>query len=261
MQQIEYSSADIQHLLDEADQNLRNYAEQGLWPFGRGERRRGTRCIGQEKIRGMGEGGGGHLNSVRDPVGCHSCYTAVINMVLVKGQNQTHWGRCSHRNRPRLSNRRNSFHKKKVILLPQDWLLGHQRIDRHFILSAVGGVKIVSPISTFVLNTLILKLIKGIFLDTNGFYDVMCKGSVLLTGGMKLNSKKKKKNKEIKILNIFCNMILSHQALVYFYSFFFLCFFFFFFLVGYYRQTIHTGYQIQHSRLWIRTLVLSSRFG
>ena len=92
-----------------------------------------------------------------------------------------------------------------------------------------------SPISTFVLNTLILKLIKGIFLDTNGFYDVMCKGSVLLTGGMKLNSKKKKKNKEIKILNIFCSMILSHQALVYFYSFFFLCFFFFFFLVGYYR--------------------------
>ena len=37
MQQIEYSSADIQQLLDEADQNVRNYAEGGLWPFGRGE--------------------------------------------------------------------------------------------------------------------------------------------------------------------------------------------------------------------------------
>ena len=71
--------------------------------------------------------------------------------------------------------------------------------------------------------------IKCIFLDANGLYDVICKRSVLLMGGMKLNSKKKQnktKNKEIKILNIFCNMILSHQALVYVYSFFFFFVFF-----------------------------------
>ena len=167
----------------------------------------------------------------------------------------------NNRNRPRLSNRRNSFHKKKVILLPQDWLLGQQRIDRHFILSAVGGVKIVSPISTFVLNTLILKLIKGIFLDTNGFYDVMCKGSVLLTGGMKLNSQKKKKKQGNKDFKYFLQYDSFPPGPCIFLFFLLLVFFFFFFLVGYYRQTIHTGYQIQHSRLWIRTLVLSSRFG
>ena len=40
--------------------------------------------LARRRLGGWGKGGG-HLNSVRDPVGCHSCYTAVINMVLVKG--------------------------------------------------------------------------------------------------------------------------------------------------------------------------------
>ena len=38
--------------------------------------------------------------------------------------------------------------------------------------------------------------IKCIFLDANGLYDVICKRSVLLMGGMKLNSKKTKQNKK-----------------------------------------------------------------
>ena len=86
-----------------------------------------------------------------------------------------------------------------------------------------------SPISTFVLNTLILKLIKGIFLDTNGFYDVMCKGSVLLTGGMKLNSKKKKKKQGNKDFKYFLQYDSFPPGPCIFLFFLLLVFFFFFF--------------------------------